>query len=185
MKIYRDHRGRFATTKKYLEYAFSIGTVSFIIVAIVFSFTNKTIAVQEPKVDIEALVEKLSGEKLEAKIQKLRGEIVERLAQCESGKVENPTDLVTYDPSENGRGEIPSFGPHQWKRQTFQIYQEMKTGEKITLREAMIRATDLEMSSTMVDYVLFETEKSWKEWQKCSTRLGLAKEIEIIKRLIK
>ena len=180
---HRDSNGRFASLKKLAQYVYTFGVIGFICFAVLFSFTSKTIAIPEARADIETVVSNLSGKKLEKKIAELRMEIVERLATCESGNKEDSDNLVTYDPSESGKGEVPSFGRLQYKRQTFQMYQDIKTGEKISLREAMIRATDRNLAFEMADYILFNTEKSWKEWKKCGQTLGLEPEIRFIKKL--
>ena len=181
--IYRDSNGRFASLKKLAQYVYTFGAIGAISFAVLFSFTSKTIAIPEARADIETEVSNLSGKKLEEKITELRMEIVERLAVCESGNTENADNMVTYDPSESGKGEVPSFGRLQYKRQTFQMYQEIKTGEKISLREAMIRATDRNLAFEMTDYILFNTEKSWKEWRRCGQALEIGPEIAIIKKL--
>ena len=175
--IHRNKRGRFASFRKHLY-----GYASLIIVfAVLFSVSNKTSAIPEPKVDIEALVEKLSGEKLQAKIEELKHDLVRRLSEdCEAKGVKEPEGLIVFD--SNGEASV---GSHQFQVKTVQHYVKLFEDRDITRKEAILIATDWEQSSQLAEKIIFEEVGGIFNWENCEKKLGLAPEIEIIRRLEK
>ena len=177
MKTYRNSRGRFASWKKHL-YGY---TIVIILVAAFSTIANKTTAVQEPKIDIASLVEKLSGEKLAAKIAELKHDLVRRLSEdCEAKGSVEPESLITFD-----TGGQASVGYLQFYRPTIQFYIKQRDDREITKKEATEIAMDWEKASSLAEYIIFEVGAGPDEWTTCFKKLGLKSETDIINRLAK
>ena len=175
--VYRNKKGRFASFRKHL-YGY---TIVIIVIAVLSTIGNKTIAVQQPKVDIESLVEKLSGEKLAAKIAEIKHDLVRRLSEdCEAKGSKEPEGLIIFD--SNGEASV---GPLQFQLKTVQHYVKLFEGRDITKKEAILIATDWEQSSQLAERIIFEETGGIFNWKNCENKLGLAPEIEIIRKLEK
>lgn len=179
MKLYRDHQGRFASYKKFAEHIFSIVAIVFLGFAVLFSFGNKTIADNEPVTNIEALIEKLSGEKLQEKITELKHDVVRRLSEkCEALNAPEPESLITFD-----TGGQASIGYFQFYRPTVQHYIKQRDGKDISKKEATEIAMDWEKASTLAEYIIFDVGAGPDEWVRCFKKLELKKEVELINKL--
>ena len=121
--------------------------------------------------------EEISPDRLDAKIAELKAELLDTLQKCESG---GKADIaVIFDA--NGVG---SFGVFQWQPHSFQYYWEKKTGEKITEREAIVKAMDNGIARELASYVIFETDRGTsKDWVICTRNYDLKTKLELIKKL--
>lgn len=139
-------------------------------------FTPKTLVYVANRVEAAEL-EGLSGDRLDRKVLELKTEVLDTLQKCESGGKDNLA--IVFDT--NG---VASVGVFQWQPHSFRHYWQQKTGEKITEREAIIKALDNDTARKLAHYVIFETEKGSKsDWKNCTSWHGLTAKIEIIKDL--
>ena len=68
---------------------------------------------------------------------------------------------------------IPSFGTYQFKVTTVQHYLKLKTGETLTVPEAVAIAFDGEKARELASFVIFETEKGVaSDWFHCERIAG-------------
>ena len=179
--VYREKNGRFASLKKYAEHCFSIFVIGFIGFAVLFSFGSHTKADVEKTTNIEALVADLAGKKLEEKIAEIKHDLVRRLSEdCEAKGSKEPEGLIIFD--SNGEASV---GALQFQLKTVQHYVALFEGKDITRKEAILIATDWEQSSQLAEKIIFEEVGGIFNWENCEKKLGLAPEIEIIRRLEK
>lgn len=118
----------------------------------------------------------LPKDRLEAKIEALQGELLDALQKCESGGKDNLA--IVFDT--NG---VASVGVFQWQPHSFRHYWEKMTGEKITEREAIIKALDNETARKLAAYTIFENDHELKPWHNCTKWHKLEQKLENIKYL--
>lgn len=106
-------------------------------------------------------------------LEKMREDVLNRLEKCE-----NPHKKpIVFD--SNG---IASVGQFQWQPHSFQHYWEKKTGQKITEKEAVIKALDDVTARELAAWVIFETDRgSKKDWVICTARNDLTTLVDFIK----
>lgn len=179
--IYRDYKGRFASVKKFCEYVFSIIAIGFIGFATLFSFSSKTTADVEPGTNIEALVEKLSGEKLQEKIAELKHDLVRRLSEdCEAKGSKEPEGLIIFD--KNGEASI---GALQFQVKTVQHYWKQFYGKTLSRKDAILKAVDTAEASTLAEKIIFDEIGGLWNWKNCAEKLQLSHEVELLRKLSK
>lgn len=132
----------------------------------------------------------------QAKIEDLKNKVMDKLMDCERFTYKDEDGLVTYDPTDAqftksistgtkqtvvDKGEM-SYGLFQFKKSTVVYFMEMKTGKKITKKEALLIALDTDKAKELAKYVAFETKnKIGKDWYNCNVKYGLDAQVDIIK----
>lgn len=118
----------------------------------------------------------LPKDRLEAKIGALRADLLDTLQKCESGGKD--TLAIVFDT--NG---VASVGVFQWQPHSFIHYWQKMTGEKITEREAIVKALDNETARELAAYTIFENDHELKPWHNCTKWHKLNEKLENIKYL--
>jgi len=175
----RDSKGRFSSFKsKFVKFVkrvmiwaviINIGAWALIGAYSAGSQMNPMIVHAEKVLDI-------SGIKYNEKIETLRNDVVAKLQKCESGGVKDPQGLIVFDSNKKA-----SLGSLQFQVTTVIHYYKTLYGKTITNQEAIAIATDDTRAVPLAKDILFS--KGAGDWYNCSVKLGLNKEIELIKKL--
>lgn len=162
----------FWKVQKYCRAFFRIAGISIVLTVAVVSgsliFPNVIYSIKEVPVDI-----------LPMRIDELKNEVVAKLEKCESGGRKEEDGIVVLDSNDRG-----SYGVMQWQRKSVMYYYELKTGNPINGRDAIILALTADKARDLAKWVIFETESGVeKDWYNCSKKHGLQTEVDLIKKL--
>ena len=118
---------------------------------------------------------------LEEKIAEVKKELIDTLSyECEVVGSEEPDGVIIFDVNENA-----SIGKYQWQRESVKYYAEKLYGKTIKNDEAIAIAIGWHPEIDVDEFtlrVLFEEPDGYTNWQNCSNKFNLGREIEIIKK---
>lgn len=171
--MYRDKKGRFSRKRKLF--------VFFLCAAI--TATVYTVAVdREIKIDnpIPAVNAELPIKEIyEAKIRTVKEDMLKELSLgCETKGVKEPDGAILLDSNNK-----MSIGRYMFQIDTIIHYTKKLEGKTITRREAIEIAVDPQRAGKLAEKILFGEDNGYKNWKLCADKLGIAKEIEILKKL--
>lgn len=180
--IKRDSKGRFVSTKTKVKFAtfliFTVGTLTaghlYVEPAIDRANEETRKVLENVQKELHYVAPKAEAAEITpSKIEEMKADVLNRLEKCE-----NPSKKpIVFD--SNG---VASVGQFQWQPHSFQHYWEKMTGEKITEKEAVIKALDDATARRLASYVIFETDKgSAKDWVNCTKWHDLGTLVEFIK----
>lgn len=112
------------------------------------------------------------------KIADLKADILNRLKKCESSNLDASDAPIILD----SNNEI-SIGLFMFQRDTVIYYVKQLEKRDITRQEAVRIAIDDVKARELAGRILFETKDGWRNWYNCGKKLGLATEIEVIKKV--
>ncbi len=116
---------------------------------------------------------------LPAKIQELKDELLGTLRSCEDRGLKSGRHGIITDTN----GKI-SVGPYKFQVSTVQHFVRMKELKEITEIEAVELAMDLEKSTGLASYAIFETPNGVsKDWVNCDRKYDLTAKLNLIKKL--
>ena len=116
-------------------------------------------------------------DKLEAKIEELKEDILNQLANCETGGVDEPNGYVKLDSN-----AVNSWGKYQWQRKSIQHWVKEFYDRDVNLQEAALIAWGLH--EIPLDELTWKTlEVRSAEWYNCDKRLGLEKQVSLVKKI--
>lgn len=156
--------------------------VALIILALVFfaykatAYVNENNAVQNPLTFTASVAH--ADILTPAAIEGMKDDIINQLAKCESGGKSETDGITVLDT--NGVG---SYGALQWQKRSVMHYYKQMTGTEINGRDAIIYAMTPDKARTLAKYVIFDTAAGVEnDWVNCNIKLGLQKQIDLIKR---
>lgn len=188
MKIYHNGRrlnGRFDSIKSFfkrvIRFTFRWSVYAGVLYGAVWAgatfYPSISYATREIEVDV-------TPKKLEA----LKIDVIDRLSQCENPKQND--GLIVYDNNTAGSltgQNIPSIGPLMFKITTVKSSYLALYEKTLTDKEAVEIAMDKEKSYALANDIIFsgKDKKGVDHWHNCNVKLGLAAEVNIIKKLMK
>lgn len=123
-------------------------------------------------------IERLHSDSLK-KIEDLKDDVVNRLAACETKGVKEPDAAIIFDSNNQA-----SIGAWQYQIKTVQHFVKKFEQRDITRVEAIKIAIDHEKAHALTKRVLFEIQSGASDnWYNCEKKLGLEREIAVIKKL--
>jgi acyl-coenzyme A synthetase/AMP-(fatty) acid ligase len=117
-------------------------------------------------------------DKTPEKIEKAKDATVALLEKCESAGNSPETGIIVFDTNNKA-----SIGVLQMQKPHVQHFYKVLYGKEVTGQEAVIIAITPEKARALAKDVLFETDRSWREWYNCGMKLGLEQRIKVIKEL--
>ncbi len=159
-------------------YIVKIGLLSSLLTLVAVGLLSTTGATYKVMTTVEA---DEGPDRLETKIVELEDEILAKLASCETGAVKEPGAALIFDSNEEA-----SVGKFQWQVKSVQWYVSVFYEKDIDRRDAILIALDAHPEISLTDLtkkVLFEDEKSWRNWWNCSQKHGLEVQVEMVKKL--
>lgn len=133
---------------------------------------------QEPLVYEAQAQEVKIIDKTPEKIEELKDDVVTKLQKCESGGHAEDAGVIIFDTNNKA-----SIGSLQFQRSTVQHYYKVLYNKVITGQEAVEIAINPTTAKELAKKIIFEDSKGVENWHNCATKLGLYKEVEIIKKL--
>ena len=128
---------------------------------------------------VQAEVEaKNAQEHYDEKISKAKKELVYRLKGCESMKMKASDAPMILDTNNE-----MSIGLWMFQRDTVIYYYKKLYGKVITRQDAVRIAIDEDQAYQLTEDILFTAEDGWTNWANCAKKLGLAREIEVLKKV--
>jgi hypothetical protein len=116
---------------------------------------------------------------LASKIDDLKNDVVAQLMKCESGGHKEDDGIIIFDSNNKA-----SIGQAQFQIDTVIHYYKVLYGKTITRKEAVLIAIDGDRAAELTKDVMFKTKNmAGMDWINCDKKLGLDKQIELIKRL--
>ena len=107
-----------------------------------------------------------------ATLEEMKGDVLDRLKQCENKE----GVAIIFDT--NGKASI---GDYMWQIGSFQHYWSLKTGQKLTQKQAASYALDDVKARELASWVIFETKSGVdKDWVNCSKRHSLQTLVDFI-----
>jgi len=132
----------------------------------------------------QGLTEGLEGiptDKLEAKIAELKSDILSQLAECETGGVSEPNGYMRLDSN-----DMTSWGRYQWQRKSVQHWVKELYDKEVNLQESALIAWDIHpdipLDAFTWDVLMLKVGPD--EWFNCNRKLGLGKQVALVKHLM-
>jgi hypothetical protein len=169
MEYNRDNKGRFARSKKAIIWFLVIVGIGayFIIIAKPRTF------------EVYNEYQAQAADTLNAKLADLKTDMMDQLSLgCETKGVKEPDGAILLDA--NGK---MSIGRYMFQIDTVIYFVKKYEGRTISRREAIELAVNPDRARALAEKILFTEVDGWQHWANCSNKLGLQKEIEIIKKL--
>lgn len=132
---------------------------------------------QIPEVIAEHIITK-KPDRLEVKIAELKQDVLNKLSACESYGTKEPEAAIILDSN-----SAMSIGKFMFQIKTIQYYVKKFEDRDITRREAIELAINGERAENLAERIIFEDSKGINNWVNCNKKLGLDKEISLIKKL--
>lgn len=116
-----------------------------------------------------------------AKVDNLKNDLVNRLADCERAGYEEEDAPIVLDTNKKF-----SIGVMQFQLDTIIHYSKVLRNENLTKKEATLLALDEQRAKDLAKHIIFQSKNGVeKDWVMCNRKLGLQKEVDIIKKLEK
>ena len=175
------HATRFQVLKwKIRNFFRKVVIASFVIGVIYGAFKIGSIV----SADTVYMAERKTDTTLSVKIEQLKQEVVSKIKACESGGMGEDFGLVTFDPDRSGKtANIPSYGLLQFKKPTVIQYVKQLRGKDLTGKEAISLALDESEATKLAYEIIFQVKGGIWNWKNCAYKTGVAKDIEIIRKL--
>jgi hypothetical protein len=111
----------------------------------------------------------------EQEIADRKEHILQQLATCESGSW-GPSERPIY----GSRGAY--HGRFQFTLRTFITYTSRRDGTQLTTKEAAEYVQNYDKAASLAWYMIYDLQESW-HWPRCSRKLGIPAQVNLIKQL--
>ena len=171
-----NYTPKYPKVEKWFKRGFFLFTAG-IILAIMIQASDEP----KPFISEAGAIEEIKAVTLEDEIKNLKLKTVRKLAaECETKGSKHPNSEIVFDTN-----AVASVGRFQYQLKTVQYFVKTLYKKDISRDEALLIA----MGQGSIDVeeltkrILFEVKGGENEWFNCNKKLGLTKEIELIKSL--
>jgi hypothetical protein len=171
----RDSKGRFSKKKVF----WTIVICAVVWAVLVLIAADKEINIQNKESIIPVQVAQADSVDYAAKILEIKADMLKQLSLgCETKSVKEPDGAIILDTNNK-----MSIGRYMFQIDTIKYYIKKYEDRVITSREAIEIAVDPTRAEALAEKILFREPTGYDNWAICSAKLGIAKEIEILKKL--
>jgi hypothetical protein len=167
----RNAKGQF-TSNRWLWIV--LGAMALAIIFILAIDKENSISISKPVVKADVIEDKYGQ-----KIVEIKKDLLKDLSLgCETKGVKEPDGAILLDTNKE-----MSIGRYMFQIKTVQYYIKKFEQRDITRVEAIQIAIDPVRATKLAEQILFNEPNGVSNWKLCGDKLGLQKEIEIIKKL--